>query len=53
MKYEQIYGQGIAKHAMIAASFDLPSLGTKVTVPKTPSSMAPLEKYELPEAVDK
>ncbi len=49
--YEQIYGQGIAKHAMLAASFHLPSFGAKVTMPKTPSSIAHLERHELPEAI--
>ena len=49
--YEQIYGQGIAKHAILTASFHLPSLGAKVTIPKTPSSMATLERFESPQAV--
>ena len=49
--YEQIYGQGIAKHAIITASFHLPTFGAKVTLPKTPSSMAHLERHDLPEAV--
>ena len=49
--YEQIYGQGIAKHAMISAGFYLPAFGAKVTLPKTPSSMAHLERHDLPEAV--
>ncbi len=51
VKHEQIYGQGIAKHAMLSARFHLHSFGAKVTMPKTPSSMAQLERYELPEAV--
>ncbi len=36
-KYEQVYGQGIAKHSMLMADFDLPAFGAKVTMPKTPS----------------
>ena len=32
-KYEQIYGQGIAKHSMLSADFNLPSFGAKATAP--------------------
>ena len=49
--YEQVYGQGIAKHAVITASFYLPTFGAKVTLPKNPSSMAHLERHDFPEAV--
>ncbi len=38
-KHEQNYGQGIAKHLMIMADFDLPSCGAKVTMPRTPSTI--------------
>ena len=48
-KYEQVYGQGIAKHAMLTASYHLPALGAKVTMPRTPRSMAHLERFVLPE----
>ncbi len=50
-KYDQIYGQGVAKHSMLVAEFNLPSLGAKVTMPKTPSSMVNLERHELPDAI--
>ncbi len=49
-KYEQVYGQGISKHAMLTADFHLPALGAKVTMPRTPSCIAHLERYELPAA---
>ncbi len=49
-RYEQIYGQGIAKHAMLMATFHLPAFAAKVTMPKPPSSMAHLDKCEFPEA---
>ena len=38
-RYEQVYGQGIAKHSMLMAGFHLPAFGAKVTMPRTPSSM--------------
>ncbi len=47
-RYERIYGQGIAKHAMLMATFHLPAFAAKVTMPKTPSSMAHLEKNRVP-----
>ena len=49
--YEQIYGQGIAKHSLLSAKFNLPSFGAQVSVPKTPSSLMHLPRYDLPEAV--
>ena len=49
--YQQVYGQGIAKHAMLTVSFHLPSFGAKVTMPRTPRSMAHLERYEFLEAI--
>ena len=50
--YEQIYGCGIAKHSFISATFNLPAFGAMVTMPKTPASIMPLDRYELPEAVN-
>ena len=50
-KYEQVYGQGIAKHSMLVADYDLPAFGAKVSMPRTPNSVINLERYELPEAV--
>jgi hypothetical protein len=50
--YAQIYGCGIAKHSFISATFSLPAFGALVTMPRTPSSVMPLDRYELPEAIN-
>ncbi len=50
-KYEQGYGQGIAKHTMLMAGFDLPSFGAKVTMPRTPSTLINVERHDLPGTV--
>ena len=36
---------------MLAAEFNLPAFGAKVTMPRTPTSMINLERHELPESV--
>ncbi len=51
-KYDQLYGQGVAKHSMLVAECNLPSLGAKVTMPKTHSSMVNLDRQELPGAIN-
>ena len=50
--YEQVYGCGIARHSFISAAFHLPSLGAMATMPRTPLSVIPLDRYELPEATN-
>ncbi len=49
---EQVYGVGIARHSFISATFHLPSFGAKVTMPRTPLSVIPLDRYDLPEATN-
>ncbi len=49
--YEQIFGQGVAKHSCLSATFHLPSFGAMVTLPKIPNSVINLDRFDLPEVV--
>ena len=49
--YDQIYGQGIAKHSLLSAKFSLPAFGAQVSVPKTPSSLMHLPRYDRPVSI--